>query len=197
MPAMFSLDDATIRKFGTWAAIYGVVLIILGALAIIMPGVASLATALTIGWLLLIAGIVGVVAVISAGISSPGFWWNLITAILYVLAGAALLWRPIAGVLTLTIILAAYLLATGIMKAIMALDYRKTFRTAWGWVLLSALVDIALGVLIMMGLPGTALWILGLLVGINLLFSGVALVVAGIESRRLPATAAGRHSPGT
>jgi uncharacterized membrane protein HdeD (DUF308 family) len=192
MPVMFQLDTDTIRKFGIWAAIYGIVLIILGALAIIMPGVATLATGLTIGWLLLIAGIVGVIAVLTSGMSAPGFWWNLLTAILYVVAGGAILWRPVAGVVTLTIVLAAYLLATGVLKAIMALDYRRTIPKAWGWMLLSALVDIVLGVLILMGLPGTALWVLGLLVGINLLFSGVALVVAAMESRKISTTAA-RH----
>lgn len=190
MPISFPLNPETVRKFGIWTTIYGIVLIILGALAIIMPGVATLATGLTIGWLLLIAGIVGIVAVLTSGFSAPGFWWNLLTAILYALAGGALLWRPVAGVLTLTIILAAYLLATGVVKAIMAFEYRRAIPKAWGWMLLSALVDIVLGVVIVLGLPGTSLWVLGLLVGINLLFTGVALVVAGVESRKIPAASA-------
>lgn len=189
MPVMFPLHAENVRKFGIWATIYGIVLIILGILAIIMPGVATLATGLTIGWLLLIAGIVGVIAVFTAGVSAPGFWWNLITAILYALAGAALLWRPVAGALTLTIILAAYLLATGVVKAAMAFEYRRAIPKAWGWMLLSALVDIVLGVMIVLGLPGTSVWVLGLLVGINLLFTGVALIVAGVESRKTPAPA--------
>ncbi len=94
------------------------------------------------------------------------------------LAGGTLLWNPIAGVLTLTVILAAYLLATGVTKLIMAFHYKNVIPQAWLWVLFSALVDIVLGFMIVSGLPGTAVWVIGLLVGINLLFTGVALLVS-------------------
>lgn len=185
MPITLPLAPDTIRKFSLWAAVYGVALIILGVLAITMPGVATLAVSILLGWLLLIAGIVGIIAVFTAGPSAPGFWWNLLTAVLYALAGGALLARPVAGALTLTIILAAYLLATGVLKSIGALEYRQTIPGAWGWVLASGLVDIALGLIITLGLPGD-LWMLGLIVGIDLVITGVALVVAAIHCRRQP-----------
>lgn len=189
MPMGIPADPETLRKFKLWFKIYGVILILLGAVSIILPGVASLATAITVGWLLIAGGIFGLISVFQSGTGSPGFWWNLLTAILCALAGVVLLWNPIAGVLTLTIILAAYLLATGVSKGLMALHYRSVIPKAWGWVLFSALVDIALSVVIFAGLPGSAIWVLGLLVGINLLFTGVALMTAAIYCQSEGSTA--------
>lgn len=175
-----AVDPETLRKFKLWFKIYGVILVLLGAVAIVLPGIATLATTITVGWLLIAGGIFGLISVFQSGTSSPGFWWNLLTAILCVLAGIVLLARPIAGVLTLTIILAAYLLATGVTKGIMAFHYRSVIPKAWAWMLFSAIVDIALGIIIIAGLPGSAVWVLGLMVGINLLFTGVALITAAI-----------------
>lgn len=171
-------DPETLRKFRLWFKIYGVVLILLGLGAILVPGIATLAIEILVGWLLVASGIFGLISVFQAGSASPGFWWNLLTAILFLLAGGVLLWNPIAGALTLTIVLAAYMLATGFTKIVMAFNYRSAIPQAWGWVLFSAIVDIALGLIIVAGLPGSAIWVIGLLVGINLLFTGVALLVS-------------------
>ena len=184
MPVGLPMNAETIRRYSTWFMIYGIVLILMGAIAIIAPGVATLAASVLIGWLLLISGVFGLIAAFWAGISAPGFWWHLLTAVLYLLAGTALLWDPFAGALTLTIILAAYLLATGVTKIVLSLRYRPALPRAWGWVLVSALIDIVLGLLIVSGLPGTSLWVLGLLIGINLLFTGVALVVTALHFRK-------------
>jgi len=185
MPVGLPTDAETIRKYSTWFTIYGIAMIILGALAVFAPNVATFAAEILIGWLLIASGVFGLIAVLTAGSSAPGYWWNLLTAIVYLLAGVALLWHPTAGVLTLTIILAAYLLATGIAKIVLALGYRQAVPGAWGWMLVSALIDIALGVLIVSGLPGTAVWVLGLLIGINLLFTGIALTMVALAVRSL------------
>ena len=182
MPVAFSVDPETLRKFKLWFKIYGVILILLGAASIILPGIATLATTITVGWLLIAGGIFGLISVFQSGTSSPGFWWNLLTALVCVLAGGVILFNPIKGVLTLTIVLAAYLLATGVTKGLMAFHYRNVIPRAWLWMLFSALVDIALGIIIVAGLPGSAIWVLGLLVGINLLFTGVALITAAIHA---------------
>lgn len=187
MPAVIVFDAESLRKHTTWFTIYGVVLALLGAAAIIMPGIATLATTILLGWLLLASGVIALIAVFSAGTSVPGFWWNLLTAIVYLLAGASLLWSPIAGVITLTIFLAAYFLATGVTKFIAAMAYRRDIPAAWGWVLFSAVVDIALAFLIFTGLPASATWVLGLMVGINLLMGGIALIVAANCTRKMSA----------
>ncbi len=184
MPAVLAIDETSLRKFSTWFLIYGILLAITGALAIITPEIATLAAEIFLGWLLLISGAVGIFAVFSAGTSAPGFGWNLLTAALYLLAGVALLWSPIAGILTITLFLTAYLLASGIMQVIAALGYRNSMPGIWGWVLASGLIDIVLAVLIFSGLPGTAVWVLGLLVGLNLLTTGISLIIAAMHARR-------------
>lgn len=190
MPTTVPMEAQTIRKHSTWFTIYGIALIVLGVLAILMPGIATLATSIFVGWLLLAGGVFGLVSVIQTGKSAPGFWWNLLTAVLFLLAGASVLWNPVASVVTLTIILAAYLLATGVMKVLVAFGYRDAIPGAWLWMLASAIIDIVLGVLIVAGLPGTAVWVIGLMVGINLVFTGVALAVAANVCRSMTRTGA-------
>ena len=187
MPTGIPMEADTLRKYRTWFMLYGVVLVILGFLAIALPNVATLATGILIGWLLVAGGAFGLIAVFSAGKSASGFWWNLFTSIIYLLAGLSLLFRPVAGVLTLTILLAAYLFAGGIVKIIMAIGYRSDIPKAWGWVLFSGLVDLALAFIIMSGFPGTATWVIGLMVGINLLMMGVSLIIAAYHCRTAPA----------
>jgi len=116
--------------------------------------------------------------------SAPAFWWNLLTTILYFLAGLAVLTRPMAGVITLTIIFAAYLLAGGAMRIVMGFGYRSQIPSAWFWVVISGLVDILLAFIIMSGLPGTAEWVIGLLVGINLLMMGFSIIMIALAVRR-------------
>ena len=195
MPIGFPADADAIRKHSTWFIVYGILMVLLGLFSIALPGVATVAVTLTIGWLLLIGGGVGLFAVISGGRSAPDFWWNLFTTILYILAGLAVLTRPMAGVLTLTIVLAAYLVAGGVMRIFLALHYRARIPKAWVWVLISGLVDIVLSAIIMMGLPGSAVWVLGLLVGINLLMMGFSLIMVAMSERRALSSAEA-HPPG-
>ena len=184
MPVGFPAEATTLRKHSTWFIVYGIVLALLGLFAIAAPGIATLAVTLMVGWLLLFGGAFGLVAVFSVGRAAPAFWWNLLTSIVYILAGLALLVRPLAGIITLTIILAAYLLAGGVMRIMQAMSYRAHLPGAWGWVLFSGIVDIVLSFIIMSGLPGTAGWVLGLLVGINLLMMGVSIIMVSLAVRR-------------
>ena len=119
-----------------------------------------------------------------------GFIWELLIGILYLVAGFYLAFFPLAGLLTLTILIAALFLAEGIAEIVMAFQVRP--HEGWGWVLLSGIAALAVGVMIGMDLPGSATWALGLLVGINLLFSGwsyVFLALAGRKAHERLATA--------
>jgi uncharacterized membrane protein HdeD (DUF308 family) len=184
MQVRLPAEADTLRKHSTWFIVYGLLLAALGLFSIAAPNVATLAVTLMVGWLLLLGGAFGLVAVISGGTSAPGFWWNLLTSAVYILAGLALLTRPLAGVITLTIILAAYLLAGGLMRIMLAMGYRSQIPGAWAWVLLSGIVDIVLAFIIMSGLPETATWVIGLLVGINLLMMGFSIVMVAFAVRR-------------
>jgi uncharacterized membrane protein HdeD (DUF308 family) len=192
--AQIRFDADTLRKYSTWFTIYGVVLALLGILAIAAPMVATLATSIFIGWLLIAVAVLGLYAEFSAGKDAPGFWWNLITSLLYLAAGILLLWNPVTAALSLTIVLAAYLLAGGVAKLVLGFQHKTDIPQAWGWVVFSAVVDIVLGLLLVTGLPGTALWAIGLLVGINLLMMGVAIVLTALSCKKMAATKAGAAS---
>jgi uncharacterized membrane protein HdeD (DUF308 family) len=113
----------------------------------------------------------------------PGFWWALLSALLAIATGAALLWWPFGGVLSLTLGLALFFLIEGAVSIMYALDHRREFSGRWGWMLASGVVDIVLALLILAGFPGTATWAIGLLVGINMLMGGIALVAMALHAR--------------
>jgi uncharacterized membrane protein HdeD (DUF308 family) len=113
----------------------------------------------------------------------PGFWWSLASAVLAILAAIWLLAQPIAGPLTLTAVLIAFFWIEGMASVMFAIDHRRELSGQWGWMLLSGLVDLVLSVLIAVGLPSTSVWALGLLVGINMVFGGMALIAMALHAR--------------
>ena len=160
----------------------GILLVILGLAAIIVPPIASLAITIFLGWMFLIAGIGGLIITFWVR-QMPGFWWSLISAALAVLAGLVLLARPVQGVLTLTIVVGAYFLAEGVATIMYALEHRRELSGRWSWLLVAGLMDILISFIIIAGLPGSAEWALGLLVGINLLFGGATLIGMALAAR--------------
>lgn len=160
----------------------GIVLLILGVLAVLAPVIASVAATIFFGWILLISGIVGLVTTFRAR-QAPGFWWALLSDLVAIIAGVVLLWRPLLGTLSLTAVLIAFLFVEGIFTIMYALEHRSGLSGRWGWMLASGIVDVVLAIILFVGLPGTALWALGLLVGINLLFGGWALIMIALHAR--------------
>jgi uncharacterized membrane protein HdeD (DUF308 family) len=160
----------------------GILLAVLGIAALIVPPLASLAIAIVLGWMFLISGIGGLIVTYWAR-STPGFWWSLISAALAVLAGMLLLARPMQAVLTLTIVLGAYFLAEGVATIMYALEHRREPSGRWSWLLISGLVDIAISFMVITGLPSSADWAIGILVGINLLFGGATLIGMALAAR--------------
>src|SRR3954453_7850389 len=161
----------------------GIVLAVLGLAAMIVPPLASLAVTIFLGWMFLISGIAGLIVTFWAR-QMPGFWWSLFSAALAVLAGLLLLARPMQGVLTLTIVVGAYFLAEGVATIMYALEHRRELSQRWSWLLISGLMDILIAFLIISGLPGSAEWAIGLLVGINLVLGGASLVGMALAARK-------------
>jgi uncharacterized membrane protein HdeD (DUF308 family) len=161
----------------------GIVMLVLGLFAIAVPEVASLAITILIGWLFFVGGIFRSLSVLRHR-GLPGFVWSLATAVLAILLGLVLLLRPIAGVLTLTIALVAFFLVEGIAAILLAVEHRRHLPS-WGWVLASGLVDLLLAYLIWDGWPSSAGWAIGLLVGINMVFVGLSLVMTAIAARTM------------
>jgi uncharacterized membrane protein HdeD (DUF308 family) len=174
---------AAVREHWVAFLVEGILLVILGLAAIIVPPLASLAATIFLGWLFLISGIAGLVLTFWAR-QMPGFWWSLISAVLAVLAGIILLARPLQGVLTLTIVVGAYFLAEGVTTIMYALEHRRELSERWSWMLVSGILDILIAAIIIAGLPGSAEWAIGLLVGINLLFGGASLIGVALAARQ-------------
>ena len=160
----------------------GIVLAVLGLAAMIVPPLASLAVTIFLGWMFLITGVAGL-AVTYWARQMPGFWWSLFSAALAVLAGAILLARPAQGILTLTIVVGAYFLAEGVVTIMYALEHRRELSGRWSWLLVSGVMDLFIAFIIIAGLPGSAEWAIGLLVGINLVLGGASLVGMALAAR--------------
>jgi uncharacterized membrane protein HdeD (DUF308 family) len=173
---------AAVREHWKAFLIEGIVLVVLGLAAMIVPPLASLAVTIFLGWMFLISGIVGLAMTFWAR-QMPGFWWSLISAALAVLAGLILLAQPVQGTLTLTIVVGAYFLAEGVATIMYALEHRRELSQRWQWLLVGGIMDLLIAAIIITGLPGSALWAVGLLVGINLLFGGATLIGVALAAR--------------
>jgi uncharacterized membrane protein HdeD (DUF308 family) len=160
----------------------GIALVILGILAIMAPTIASVAATVFFGWILLLSGVIGLIATLRAR-AAPGFGWSLLSALVGIVAGVLLLGWPLPGALSLTAVLIAFLLVEGGVSIMYALEHRNAPSGRWGWMLASGILDVFLGLLLLIGLPGTALWALGLLLGINMLFGGWALILMALHAR--------------
>lgn len=173
---------AAVREHWKAFLVEGILLVLLGLAAIIVPQLASLAVTIFLGWLFLISGIAGLVLTFWTR-QMPGFWWSLVSAALAIAAGIILLARPVQGTLTLTIVVGAYFLAEGIASIMYALEHRRELSQRWSWLLVAGLMDILIAIIIVAGLPGSALWAIGLLVGINLMFGGASLIGMALAAR--------------
>lgn len=162
-----------IRKNRTLFAIEGFLFIILGLLAIALPGISTLGVELMVGWLFLIGGLIQGVRTFKAH-NLPGFYPSLLSATLSIFIGILLLAYPLTGVLTLTILLITFFLIEGIAKIALAFQLRDLDN--WGWLAVSGALALILAAIIWSGWPGTAAWVIGLLVGINMLFFGFTLL---------------------
>jgi uncharacterized membrane protein HdeD (DUF308 family) len=162
--------------------IEGIVLLVLGVLAVLVPVIATLAVTILFGWLFFISGVVGLITTFWMR-QAPGFWWSLLSAVLGIVVGLVLLASPLGGALSLTLVLIAFFIVEGAASIMFALDHRSELTGRWGWMLVSGVIDLALAMMIFAGLPSTAAWAVGLLVGINMLFGGAAMIAMALHAR--------------
>jgi uncharacterized membrane protein HdeD (DUF308 family) len=156
--------------------------VLLGFAAILVPAIATLAFTLVIGWLFLFSGIVGLITTFYMR-NAPGFWWSLLSAVVGIAAGLVLLRWPISGTISLTIVLITFFIIEGIITIMYAIAHRNQLSHRWGWMLASGIVDLVLAGIIFAGLPESATWALGLLVGINMVFGGTAMIGMALAAR--------------
>ena len=113
-----------------------------------------------------------------------GFWWSLVSAVLGICAGLLLLVSPGSGALSLTLILIVFFVIEGVASVMYALEHRQQLTGSWGWMLVSGIIDLILAAMVFAGLPGSAAWAIGLLVGINMIFGGSALIAMALAARK-------------
>jgi uncharacterized membrane protein HdeD (DUF308 family) len=165
-----------------WFVLLGIALIVLGFVALGSVVIASLATALAIGMLMLLGGIAETVGAFWCR-GWSGFFLHLLSGLLSIVVGVLFLRAPVDALLALTLLLACFLMVGGTFKIVAALSYRFG---AWGWSLASGIIDLILGVLIWQEWPASALWVIGLFLGINLVFRGINWIALGLALRALP-----------
>jgi uncharacterized membrane protein HdeD (DUF308 family) len=162
----------------------GILLLILGVIALALPPVATLGLTIVFGWLFLVSGVMGLITTFWAR-HAPGFGWSLVSAVLGIGAGLILLARPVSGAVSLTVLLIAFFVAEGVASVMYAVEHRRQHSGAWSWMLFSGIIDLMLAAVIFTGLPGSAAWALGVLVGINMIFGGTALIAMALHARRV------------
>lgn len=162
-----------VRRTRRRLMIAGVLSLLGGIIAIVLPNIASVATAIFIGWLLVFAGALYVVDAFSAR-DRTRMALRLVLAVLCLLAGVYLLVAPLDGTFTLTVVLAMWFVAIGVARIVIGIADRDA--PARGLVVLSGILALLLGLLIALELPDSAAWAIGLIVGVDLIFTGALLI---------------------
>jgi len=172
----------TVRHHWQLFLTQGVIMTILGVFAVIWPQISTVAVDVYVGWLFLLSGIVGLASMFLAQ-NVQAFLWLLLTAALSLFVGIVLLWHPVEGAVSLTLVLIAFLVVEGIFQIATSISYRDVFPDSWGWLMASGIADLILAAMIIKGWPSTAGWALGLIVGVNLITSGTAIVMVALAGR--------------
>lgn len=173
----------TVKRYSLWYLVEGVLLVVAGILAIIYPVISSGAVVVMLGWLLIASGVLQGLSLIGAR-QVPHFWLQLISVILAILIGFLFLRDPAQGLMTLALLLIIFFMMEGISKVVFALTIRPFPN--WGWVLASGLVGILLALILWASLPVTAVWLIGFLLGINLISIGAAIAYLAWQVRKSP-----------
>ena len=165
-------------KPSTWFTIEGVALVVLGLLALVAPFVAAVAAVSVLGFLITMAGVLGLVSTF-AGKSHTHRTWSVVSSLIALVAGLLIAFNPVAGAGALVLVVAAYLLFDGASLIMLSLDQRRRAAHRWGWLLAAGVADIALAVLVTMLGPLGSTLLVGVIVGVDLLLAGVALIALG------------------
>jgi uncharacterized membrane protein HdeD (DUF308 family) len=170
-----------VKRHSFWYILQSVLMILAGIMALIFPMISSVAIVIFLGWLLIFSGVLQAFSLIDAR-HVPHFWLQLVSVVLSVLVGILFLRNPEAGLLTLTLLLIVFFMVEGISKIIFSLTIRPFPN--WGWVFASGVVGILLAFYLWANTPVTAIWLLGVLLGIELISEGAALGNMAWQARK-------------
>jgi uncharacterized membrane protein HdeD (DUF308 family) len=170
-----------VRHASTWSIVWGILLIVFGVLAVALPFVAAIAFSIAIGWLLILAGIVHIIVAFHSH-RAGRLVWRLLVGLAYGFIGVYLLFHPLLGVASLTLVLAALFVVEGIFDIILFFRMRSMRGTTW--VLVDGIISLILGLFIYLQWPSSSYWALGILVGVSMIVSGVARVMLSVAVRK-------------
>ena len=174
-----------VKQASTVSILWGVLLIVLGMVAVGLPLLAAVAVTGLVAWLIVLAGVVHLVLAFRAH-GAGSVIWKLLVGIAYLCFGGYLIVHPLVGVASLTLLLATLFLVEGVLDIILFFKMRPLQGS--GWVLTDGLVTLVLGGMIYLQWPASSLWAIGTLVGISLIFSGVARVMMSLAVRKVAGT---------
>lgn len=164
-----------------WSTAWAVLLIVLGVIAVVLPNIGGLALTLYFGWLLVLGGIAFLLFAWRTHARGV-VWFQVLLGVVYLLIGAFLVFHPLSGLLTLTVVLAAYLLAEGVLELVVA--FRARPAAGRGWLVMDGVIALVIAMMIFASWPGSSVWAIGTLVGINMIFSGISRLMVGGAVRR-------------
>jgi uncharacterized membrane protein HdeD (DUF308 family) len=171
---------AFVKKSVGWSIGLSVLMIVAGILAIASPLAASIAVDVLVAWLLVFSGCVHLVFAWYTR-TTGGFLWELLLGILYIFIGAYVLAHPVLGLVSLTLALAIYLLLEAILEFVLGFKLRPLPGS--GWLFFDGIITLILAVMIWRTWPSSSAWIIGLLVGISMLFSGTSRLMISLAAR--------------
>ena len=161
----------------------GIVLVVLGLIVLALPTLAMVGISYLIGWALLSTGIVRLANTLLTR-DAPGFWWSLLSAILGFVVGLIMIVFPIGGDVLLTVLLVSFFTIEGAATIMFALEHRRQISDKWEWMLATGVFDLVIGLLVFIYLPNEKGWVIaGLLIGINMVVGGIALIVMALHAR--------------
>jgi uncharacterized membrane protein HdeD (DUF308 family) len=175
-----------VRRASTLSLLWGVSLICLGMLAVASPLVAAVAVNTIIAWLIVFAGVVHLVVAFHSR-EAGSVIWRLLVGLAYICFGVYLIGRPVAGVATLTLLLASLFLVEGVFDIVLFFRALSTLRS--GWILLDGIVTLLVGLMIYRQWPSSSAWAIGTLVGVSLIFSGITRMMVSLAVRKAAAPA--------
>jgi uncharacterized membrane protein HdeD (DUF308 family) len=180
-----------LRRSWGWYLVFGIALIIIGTIALGSALLMTIASVFFFGWLLIVGGVMEIVHAFWHK-RWAGFFLDLLTGILYVVAGWMIMSNPKESALLLTLVIAMFLVFEGVFRIVAALAVRYPH---WGWLLLNGVISLLLGVMIWRQWPYSGLWVIGLFVGIEMLLNGWSLVMLSLAGRNLPEEASAARGP--
>ena len=179
-PGMVGVDE--LRKKWSWFLGLGIVLIVAGSVAIGSSFLTTIFSMVFLGWLMIGGGVLETIHAFGCK-QWGGFFIDLLTGLLYIVVGFMIIANPGATALTLTLLIAMFLIFGGIFRVVISLIMRTH---NWGWLLLHGAIDLLLGVLIWRQWPISGLWVIGLFVGIDMICNGWTLVMLGLMAKNMP-----------